>query len=315
MNVENKFHSWTIINHEMVEKESDKSFFEHHGSGLPIELRSFFDVDQIPINHKEPIILIYQHVEYKGHIEYRETKVKSGGSTKRTRIFWSNDLKQQLLPFYNEDDFPVILFKKLRKHVYEISIKGVDFDLLDEIEKQDIDYHKVRNVEEQYTMMMDDLEYQTLVELSKELQLSEEQIYELNHRPIVYPSSKNPNKRPLTKGVWAQYVAKINDYRCECASEEEPHTTFITASLKDYVEVHHLIPLKYQRQYTCNLDRTDNLVVLCPNCHNALHYGSEEEKRKRLKVLFHKKATMFEIIKNEEVITSYEELYEKYYKI
>ena len=43
----------------------------------------------------------------------------------------------------------------------------------------------------------------------------------------------------------------------------------------DYTEGHHLIPLRYQRNFIYSLDVEANVVSLCPHCHRKLHYGIE----------------------------------------
>ncbi|MGL5979149.1 MAG: hypothetical protein ACRCZJ_09150, partial [Erysipelotrichaceae bacterium] len=35
-----------------------------------------------------------------------------------------------------------------------------------------------------------------------------------------------------------------------------------------------------------NLDNSDNMVCVCPECHRALHFGTLEEKMKRLEPLY-----------------------------
>jgi 5-methylcytosine-specific restriction endonuclease McrA len=69
-------------------------------------------------------------------------------------------------------------------------------------------------------------------------------------------------------------------YQCEINSE---HTSFTTVNGRQYVESHHIIPLKYQDQFNFNLDTVDNLIALCPNCHKAIHYGSRRTKEMLLK--------------------------------
>jgi 5-methylcytosine-specific restriction protein A len=39
------------------------------------------------------------------------------------------------------------------------------------------------------------------------------------------------------------------------------------------MEPHHLIPLQFQNQFAHSLDIEENIVSLCSNCHNQLHYG------------------------------------------
>ena len=40
-----------------------------------------------------------------------------------------------------------------------------------------------------------------------------------------------------------------------------------------YMEPHHLVPMAYQEQFEHKLDRVNNIVSLCSNCHNEIHYG------------------------------------------
>ena len=72
-------------------------------------------------------------------------------------------------------------------------------------------------------------------------------------------------------------------YQCEINSE---HTSFTTVNGRQYVESHHIIPLKYQDQFDFNLDTVDNLIALCPNCHKAIHYGSRRTKEMLLKQIY-----------------------------
>lgn len=55
------------------------------------------------------------------------------------------------------------------------------------------------------------------------------------------------------------------------------------------MEGHHLIPMKSQKDFNENIDRSNNICCLFPNCHIVIHYGSIEEKSKRLKLLYYKK--------------------------
>jgi len=50
------------------------------------------------------------------------------------------------------------------------------------------------------------------------------------------------------------------------------------------MEGHHLIPLTvknslfFKQKYNINLDCTQNLVSLCPNCHQSIHYGNNKAR-------------------------------------
>lgn len=72
-------------------------------------------------------------------------------------------------------------------------------------------------------------------------------------------------------------------YLCEI---DAGHPTFVRKnSDKNYTEPHHLIPLSFSDQFPVSLDREQNIVSLCSNCHNLIHYGRDAGKL--LKVLYH----------------------------
>lgn len=57
------------------------------------------------------------------------------------------------------------------------------------------------------------------------------------------------------------------------------HPTFIRKhSERTYTEPHHLIPLSYQEQFDISLDVEENIVSLCSNCHNEIHYGRDADR-------------------------------------
>ncbi|EIJ0947430.1 MULTISPECIES: HNH endonuclease [Vibrio] len=75
----------------------------------------------------------------------------------------------------------------------------------------------------------------------------------------------------------AANAIKYSRYQCQF---DPSHLSFIAASsLQQYVEVHHLIPIAYTYMFSCSLDVPANLIVLCPNCHKAIHFGVPETKR------------------------------------
>ncbi len=38
-----------------------------------------------------------------------------------------------------------------------------------------------------------------------------------------------------------------------------------------------LIPLQYEDEFECSLDVQANIVSLCSNCHNNIHYGADSK--------------------------------------
>ena len=74
----------------------------------------------------------------------------------------------------------------------------------------------------------------------------------------------------------AAYALANANYSCE---NNPSHECFVRR--KDdtpYTEVHHLIPLCFQDEFDNSLDVPENIVSLCSNCHNEIHYGKHADK-------------------------------------
>ncbi len=83
---------------------------------------------------------------------------------------------------------------------------------------------------------------------------------------VTYP--RDPQKRII--------ALKRVGFKCEINPE---HETFISKSTgMPYMETHHLIPLEYWKRFEYSLDVEANIVCLCSNCHNEIHYGKYAEK-------------------------------------
>lgn len=81
-----------------------------------------------------------------------------------------------------------------------------------------------------------------------------------------------------------QQAIKAAHFMCE---SDNKHITFTAKSNKaQYMEGHHLIPLKDQGEFKYSLDIYANIVSLCPLCHRLLHFGVEKEKRALLEELY-----------------------------
>lgn len=57
----------------------------------------------------------------------------------------------------------------------------------------------------------------------------------------------------------------------------------------NFVEAHHLIPMKQQDEFLWSLDVPGNIMSLCPNCHRKIHHASKKEKKVVVKNLYDKK--------------------------
>ena len=96
--------------------------------------------------------------------------------------------------------------------------------------------------------------------------------------------NENNSTRYQTNTRLAKTVIKRHNYICEI---DCLHTSFINSKGKPYMEAHHLIPMSSQKDFLpVNIDREENIICICPNCHRAIHYGSIDEKKDRLSKLY-----------------------------
>jgi 5-methylcytosine-specific restriction protein A len=101
--------------------------------------------------------------------------------------------------------------------------------------------------------------------------------------------AKGPQKRstkvyPRNPKIALNRMKKIG-YVCEF---DKSHKTFISMKTgNNFVESHHIIPMNVQKYFKkITLDLAENIAVLCPNCHRAIHHGEENLKKKYLNKFF-----------------------------
>lgn len=84
---------------------------------------------------------------------------------------------------------------------------------------------------------------------------------------------------PRKKSVSVNALKRANnscEYNCKHTSFFRRNTTI------KYMEPHHLIPLQYHEDFEWSLDVEANVVSLCSECHNQIHYGDGKKILKKL---------------------------------
>lgn len=105
-------------------------------------------------------------------------------------------------------------------------------------------------------------------------------------------SNKSGEKYPRNKEV-AKNSLKLSNFKCEINNE---HFTFNRKNNGlPYTEPHHLIPLSRHDDFENSLDVEYNIVSLCSNCHNEIHYGENYEKL--ITQLYNQRQEMLELMK------------------
>lgn len=129
---------------------------------------------------------------------------------------------------------------------------------------------------------------------------NESEIERSNNRRPELIEECGTRKRFKKDQCLAKTAIKKAKYICEFSRISSlKHPTFISSHGTKYLEAHHLIPMKAQSDFEklgINLDRLENMVALCPTCHRAVHYGTEQEKIKILKPLFEKRREKLESV-------------------
>jgi 5-methylcytosine-specific restriction endonuclease McrA len=100
-------------------------------------------------------------------------------------------------------------------------------------------------------------------------------------QPAPSPKAKKPGKpRYSANPAIGKGALQQAGYTCEnCGG-----TTFTARSTgKAFMEPHHLIPISQQGLYSNNIDITQNLICLCPNCHSQIHYGLKNDIKTMLR--------------------------------
>lgn len=118
-----------------------------------------------------------------------------------------------------------------------------------------------------------------------------ENIDDVSRINLVDKRQDKPNHRTVNnQKVWsrnpkyASEAVALANYLCEFDNQ---HQYFISKfNQRNYVEAHHLIPMKYQDQYDCSLDIHANIVSICLVCHKKIHFGLFEDKKVILDKLF-----------------------------
>ena len=125
-----------------------------------------------------------------------------------------------------------------------------------------------------------------------------------------YEEIESSSKRGKTDARIKATCLQKASFMCEISQD---HKTFINATGQhQYMECHHLIPMKAQKDLRgIWLDDLFNVFSLCPGCHAQIHYGNREAKEKVFKKIYNDRKKLYE----NKGIDSHmmEEIFEKYY--
>ena len=112
---------------------------------------------------------------------------------------------------------------------------------------------------------------------------------------------------PRDKAVTANALI-LADFQCEVDST---HPSFTRRTLNtNYTEAHHLVPLENHEEFRYSLDVEENIVSLCSNCHNCIHYGANDEREPLIQNLYEKRKDMLKKVGIDITFKQLKELYD-----
>ena len=196
------------------------------------------------------------------------------------------------------------------KGIYTSLYETYEFNLLSGLKTLSQTHHAIPSVTDDFS---EEVELQADQELFAEINeqilesLESDSAFNYSGRPQpkqepVYINGHKSYKRDKKKSVNALQKAH---HTCEI---NETHPTFVRKnSNQNYTEPHHLVPMGFSDQFEVSLDVEENIISLCSNCHNQLHYG--RDIRHLLDTLF---ALRKDLLKSAGIEITIEELYEMY---
>lgn len=107
-------------------------------------------------------------------------------------------------------------------------------------------------------------------------------------------NAQNIEKSKHVSSVLKKISKQSSGYRCEL--EQLHNCIYFTSkkTLKNYLEVHHLIPREFANEYEKTIEIIENYVALCPSCHRLLHSAVDRERISALNYLMAKRKALLE---------------------
>lgn len=198
------------------------------------------------------------------------------------------------------------------RHIFATGQQIKALELIAESKKVDLEIRDLakqilKDEMSQETVNRDIEDEKFIISLDKEIVYGTHDFFQYDNTPKAPKNKKEIISEKYTRSSSVSKHALIKaNYLCEY---DETHFVFKRRnSDKNYTEPHHLVPLSAAGDFPdVDLDREQNVVSLCSNCHNILHYGADYEIV--LKPLYENRKELLSAIG---IVITYEEL-KKYY--
>lgn len=120
--MKNKFYSWEILNRNVAVKLTDKSVFEYHGTGIPMETRIYWNVEYLVKGETHFLELFYRGIAYQARIQMEDS------FRLRTRMWWPGKLTEHIT---NAEGYPYMRFERIGNDQYSVDFIAPNFFEID----------------------------------------------------------------------------------------------------------------------------------------------------------------------------------------
>ena len=196
---------------------------------------------------------------------------------------------------YDIEELNEILYRDVDYSYFLYNVQDFDINLIDEPEMNEVetanDNIKEEVIESEESDEEKDDNYIEKIDKIDENNVNSdvaEGAYKI--APVILDDDKKISKKYKRNPLLGKIAIQKAYYCCE---HNPNHETFISAkSHKNFMEAHHLVPVKYQQliwaKYSINVDCVENIVSLCPTCHRAFHNGTNEVKANIIEDVYQK---------------------------
>ena len=114
--------SWTVVDSKHAVKKTDLSVFKNHGSGIPVKIRPFFEIQQFKEQEVRSIIIAFEGIAYPARL------VRKIAPGRQTQILWNKSLSNALNQCYpraiEDKNFPELHIFKINNESFVFSFKN-----------------------------------------------------------------------------------------------------------------------------------------------------------------------------------------------
>jgi len=232
-------YSWTLQDENTAIKVLDKSAFLHRGTGIPVEIRSFFVDDVMNPGERRDVALICNGKEYAAHIEIDHQE------SPRTRLFWNADYVNMLKTTY-----PIHYQQYLEGKLDGSSGLLMRFERLEHFSK----YRIILSGKIAEDALEQDIEADEIEEKGPSKEGAIKEYY-----------GKRYERDPANR----MRAIEIHGLSCNVCGFNFEETYGERG--KDYIEVHHVKPISSFEGNEQDIDPNIDLITLCSNCHRMVH--------------------------------------------